>query len=89
MIIYRAEYEDGGGPYYYRDGTPRNPTLPNFKNDNDHILSGADSIEHLILLMNNYGFDIKQFIIKEYESDNIITYNKKNGHINFKEKTND
>ena len=85
MRVYRVEYKDGGGPFYHRDGTPRDPNLPDFSNYNDFYLSGADSIEHLIMLITNYGFNIDDFTIKEYEVNNIITYNKKNGHINFKE----
>jgi len=85
MKIYRAEYPDGGGPFYYRDGTPRNSKLPFFKDDK--YLSGADSLEHLTELITNYGFNIKNFIIKTYYSDKIICYNKNNGHIVFSEET--
>ena len=81
MKIYRAELQDGGGPFYHRDGTPRDSNMPAFKDSK--VLYGADSIEHLNELITNYGFDINNFIIKIYESDNIISRNKKNGHIIF------
>ena len=51
MIVYRAELEDGGGPYYKRDGTPRDPSLPSFVGDTQ--LYGADSIENLLSLRRN------------------------------------
>jgi hypothetical protein len=83
MFIYRAELDDGGGPFYHRDGTPRNINMPVFKGDNN-ILYGADSIENLTKLIENYGFNIKDFDIKQYQSENILSYNKRNGHIIFK-----
>lgn len=85
MKIYRAEYPDGGGPFYKLDGTPRNPDGPVFNyNDNDPILYGADSMENLVKLITGYGFDINDFTIKIYYSDKIGHYNKHNGHVAFR-----
>lgn len=81
MIIYRAELEDGGGPFYDRKGIPRQQNMPTFINSN--ILYGADSVDNLKILLNNYGFNIEDFYIKKYKSTNIISYNRKNGHIVF------
>lgn len=83
MIIYRAELEDSGGPYYKRDGTPRDPSLPTFVGETQ--LYGADSIENLTKLMTQYGFNIEDFLIKKYQSNKILSYNKKNGRIIFEE----
>ena len=83
MIIYRAELEDGGGPYYKRDGTSRNPSLPSFIGNT--YLYGADSIENLTKLIIQYGFNIEDFLIKKYQSNKILSYNKNNGHIIFEE----
>ena len=84
MKVYRCECEDGGGPFYKLDGTPRNPNMPTFKNS--QILYGADSIENLKQLITNYGFKFDNYILKEYNiiENNIISYNKLNGHIIFK-----
>jgi hypothetical protein len=84
MIIYRIEKEDGGGPFYYRDGRPRDSSMPDFSNGDINILYGADSLENLKHIINNYNLNINDFIIKTYESNNILSYNKKNGHIIFK-----
>ncbi len=83
MIVYRAEYEDGGGPFYYRNGKPRNPMMPDFSRYNDTQLYGADSLENLIKLISSYGFNINDFNIKQYITNDIISYNKKNGHVVF------
>lgn len=82
MKIYRAECEDGGGPYYHLDGTPRFKHLPTFKNSK--TLYGADSLENLISLISSYGLDISNYKIVIYEKADIISYNKKNGHIIFR-----
>lgn len=44
MKVYRAECEDGGGPFYKLDGTPRTSGI-SFKDNTE--LYGADSIENL------------------------------------------
>ena len=83
MKVYRAEYPDGGGPFYYRDGTPRCSSSVYF--GDNKCLYGADSLEHLTEIITGYGFNIKDFIIKTYYSNQILSYNKKNGHIIFLE----
>lgn len=83
MKVYRAEYPDGGGPFYYRNGIPRYSSLPYF--ENNRYLSGADSLEHLTELITGYGFNIKDFIVKIYYSNQIISYNRKSGHVTFLE----
>lgn len=81
MKIYRAECEDGGGPFYHLDGTPRKSGLPVFKNYSP--LYGADSLKNLKKLIKNYGLNISDYNIKIYYSDDIISYNKTNGHVVF------
>lgn len=81
MKIYRAEYDDGGGPYYKLDGTPRQSSVP--KQDPSDIIYGADSLEHLKSLISNYGFNIDDFNIKVYEINKYIAYNRNNGHVVF------
>ena len=82
MTVYRVECEDGGGPFYHLDGTPRQEGLPIFKNNLE--LYGADSIENLKKLISNYGLNFDDYILKKYENVQIINYNKYNGHIIFK-----
>ena len=84
MKIYRVELEDGGGPYYYRNGMPRDPKMPDFSNyKGPLILYGADSLESLKKLIENYGFNINDYIVKIYNSNKIHSYNRQNGHIIF------
>ena len=61
MIIYRIEKEDGGGPFYYRDGRPRDSSMPDFSNGDINILYGADSLEFKNI--NNNYIKYNDFII--------------------------
>lgn len=81
MIIYRAECEDGGGPMYKLNGTPRLANWP--ITEQSSILCAADSYEHLKTLISNYGFNINDYYIVIYEIDKPLTYNRRNGHIEF------
>ena len=81
MKIYRIECEDGGGPFYHLDGTPRKEGLPVFKGYAP--LYGADSLRNLKKLIKNYGLKFSDYILKIYYSDDIISYNKQNGHVVF------
>lgn len=80
MKVYRAECEDGGGPFYKLDGTPRTSGI-SFKGNTE--LYGADSIENLKKLFTNYELDINNYKIVVYENVKIVSYNHKNGHIIF------
>lgn len=44
LIVYRYEYEDGGGPFLTRDGVSRTNSELKF---DDNTLYGCDSIENL------------------------------------------
>lgn len=86
MRVYRAETEDGGGPYFKLDGTPRDLVVPPLhNNDPSSYLYGADSIEHLKQLITSYGFNFDDYILKEYDIPfgDIVKYNTVNGHIVF------
>ena len=80
--VYRAECEDGGGPYYFLDGTPRDKDLPSFPNSEG--LYGADSLDNLIKLITSYGFNIFEYKIVEYDNIEVLSYNPQNGHMLFK-----
>lgn len=52
MIIYRVEHIDGGGPFYYPDGSPRMEGFPKFGDFN--ICHGLDNYEKAMGIMKKY-----------------------------------
>lgn len=84
MIIYRVEHIDGGGPFYYPDGSPRMEGFPKFGNFN--ICHGLDNYEKVQGIMKKYQLDEKIYRIVQYYpyEVEIIKYNLINGEVVFK-----
>ena len=65
MIVYRLEYKDGGGPWFHRDGRPRDGViLPKFEIENLGYLFGFDSLDNLIEYKNAHKDEISFIDIK-------------------------
>ena len=69
MLIYRYEAEDGGGPWFYKNGTIRHP-LP-YKNlylkNQEEYLYGSTSLENLLEYCSIQEADINNCILKTYD----------------------
>lgn len=89
MIVYRLEYKDGGGPWFHRDGRPRDGViLPKFEIENLGYLFGFDSLDNLIEYKNAHKDEIS-FIdikIKKYLVSKARRTNKEKGVVVFYEK---
>lgn len=68
MLVYRYEYPDGGGPWFYRDGTIRHP-LPDeylYIENQEKYLYACDSLESLYDYFSKQDIDIHECTIETY-----------------------
>lgn len=85
MLIYRYEKSDGGGPWFYKDGTVRFP-LPHeslYIDNQEKYLYGCSSLECLFDYFSKQRVDVNNCTIKIYDipEDRIIDYG--NGQVKF------
>lgn len=80
---WRYEYLDGGGPWFYPDGRPRDiNNVPPYENNKD-VLCGCDTIENLDKYMARNGVNIADMYLVHYFNIEVIEYNSETGHIVF------
>lgn len=80
---WRYEYLDGGGPWFYPDGRPRDiNNIPPYEN-NKNVLCGCDTIENLDKYMAQNGVDTQNMYLIGYIDIEVIEYNSETGHIIF------
>lgn len=84
MDCWRYEYPDGGGPWFYPDGTARGPWQNAPDNNQDDLLYGCDAIENLDRYMHERGVNTVGMELVHYKDVIVINYNRRNGHIIFK-----
>ena len=86
MLVYRYEKPDGGGPWFYKDGTVRCP-LPHehlYIDEQEGYLYGCDSLESLFNYFLKQKVDMNNCTIKTYEIPDEEIINLKNGQVKFK-----
>ena len=92
VVVYRYEYPNGGGSYFYRDGTPHmndlntKISLSRWDDSENEILYGYDSKLKLTLYAVDNKFPIEEMRIKQYIVNNsdIIQHRISNGYVQFK-----
>lgn len=68
MLIYRYEAEDGGGPWFYKDGSVRYPLPDEFMYlETDEYLYGCDSLKSLFNYFSQQKINVNNCTIKTYE----------------------
>lgn len=80
---WRYEYRDGGGPWFYPDGHPRDAdNIPPYEN-NKNALCGCDTIENLKAYMARNNVDTTNMYLIHYFDIKALEYNPQTGHIVF------
>lgn len=82
MIFYRFEKNDGGGPFFSRDGTNRTTG----EKDNSDTLDGCFSVEDLKKWFCDRKIDVSDCSVKKYEGE-LIYMNKNLESAVFKKST--
>lgn len=67
MLVYRYENDDGGGPWFYKNGLVRYPLPDHLYLDTDDYLYGCDSLKSLIEYFSQQKININNCTIKTYE----------------------
>ena len=84
MDCWRYEYVDGGGPWFFPDGTPRNlDTVPS-NYFGEGISYGCDTVANLDRYMARHNIDTTGMILKCYYDVNVIKYIEESGQVVFK-----
>ena len=80
---WRYEYLDGGGPWFYPDGRPRDiNNVPPYEN-NKGALCGCDTIESLDKYMVKNGVNTADMYLVHYFNIEVVEYNPETGHTIF------
>ena len=80
---WRYEYLDGGGPWFYPNGEPRDiDNVPAFEND-EGVMYGCDTVKNLDRYMAERSIDTRKMRLVRYFDIEVINYNPRNGHIAF------
>lgn len=68
MLVYRYENLDGGGPWFYKDGSIRQP-LSDFTlySNTEEYVYGCDSLKSLFKYFATQEVNVNNCIIKTYE----------------------
>lgn len=80
---WRYEYLDGGGPWFYPDGRPRDiNNIPPYEN-NKNVLCGCDTIKNLDKYMAKNGVNTADMYLVHYFNIEVVEYNPETGHTIF------
>ena len=80
---WRYEYLDGGGPWFYPDGRPRDiNNIPPYEN-NKGVLCGCDTIKNLDKYMAKNGVNTADMYLVHYFNIEVVEYNPETGHTIF------
>jgi hypothetical protein len=86
MLVYRYENADGGGPWFYKDGSVRQP-LPDWTLylDIDDYVYGCDSLKSLFQYFSEQRVNVNGCTLKTYDipKEDIIFLN---GQVKFPKK---
>lgn len=85
MLVYRYEKSDGGGPWFYRDGTIRYP-LPHehlYTDSQEKYLYGCDSLQSLFNYFSKQNVDVNNCILQTYDIPQQKIINIGNGQVKF------
>ena len=80
---WRYEYQDGGGPWFFPDGRPRNINETPPYEQNKNALCGCDTLENLKQYMTSKGIDTSEMYLVHYFNIEVIEYNPETGHTIF------
>ena len=83
---WRYEYRDGGGPWFFPDGRPRNINKTPPYEQNENALCGCDTLENLKQYMSSKGIDTSEMYLVHYFDIEVIEYTPETGHIIFSKK---
>lgn len=67
MLIYRYETEDGGGPWFYKNGDIRHPLPEHLYIDTDDYLYGCTSLDELFDYFYQQNISLNNCKLKTYE----------------------
>lgn len=86
MDCWRYECPDGGGPWFYPDGTPRNPQdIPSYYFGED-VSYGCDTVANLDRYMRRHNINTSNMFLRCYYDVDVIKYIKESGQVIFKVK---
>lgn len=84
MDCWRYENFDGGGPWFYPDGTPRNVNnIPSY-DYGENMMYGCDTIENLNRYMEKYGVDTRHMSLVHYRNVDLVDYDRFSGLVVFR-----
>ena len=84
MDCWRYEYADGGGPWFYPDGSPRNPQLIPSYYFGEGVLYGCDTVANLDRYMKRHNIDTTKMRLKCYYDIKVIKYVDESGQVAFR-----
>lgn len=85
MLVYRYEKPDGGGPWFYKDGTVRYP-LPHehlYIDSQEKYLYGCDSLKSLFDYFSTQKVDVNNCTIQTYNIPEKRIIKMGNGQVKF------
>ncbi len=88
MLVYRYEAEDGGGPWFYKDGTIRHP-LPHehlYLDKQEKYLYACDSLKSLFDYFSKQNVNVNNCILQTYNIPQRYIINMGNGQVKFLKK---
>lgn len=84
MDCWRYEYLDGGGPWFYPDGTPRSLNdIPSY-DYGPGMMYGCDTIYNLDRYMEKYGISTKGMCLVHYKNVSVVDYDNNSGLVVFR-----